>query len=138
MNENFIDAIAALRKFGIESSGYTRDEKEWAKSGVDCISSALKSMLSQPKQNITVMGLNIEQIRAIKNMAAQYNVTKVALFPCLDNQNIVPLIRVYGEDREKFFHRLGLTPVNPNTYSNYASEYDVLEKEYGVILYENL
>ena len=71
-------------------------------------------------------------------MAAQYNVTKVALFPCLDNQNIVPLIRVYGEDREKFFHRLGLTPVNPNTYSNYASEYDVLEKEYGVILYENL
>lgn len=136
MNENFVDAIAALRKFGIESSGCTRDEKEWAKSGVDCISSALKSMLPQPKQNITVMGVDIEQIRTIKNIAEQYGIGKVVLFPCVVNQNIVSLIRAYGGNKEEFFHYLGLPQVDSSTYSNHATEYDILEKEYGVILYE--
>lgn len=36
MNDNFIDSIAAWGKFGVENSGRSRDEKEWAKSGVDC------------------------------------------------------------------------------------------------------
>ena len=136
MNDNFIDSIAAFRKFGIESSSATRDEKEWRKSEIECISSVLKLMNVHPEQNVTVMGLGIEQIRTIKKIAEQCSVEKVVIFPYPNGQNILPLIRVYGGDKNSFFSHNGWSPLQPDTTLEFRSALDSLEKEYGIILYE--
>lgn len=138
MNNQFLDSIAAFGKFGIENSGRTRDEKEWAKSGVDCLSSVLKLMQAPPKQNILVMGLSLEQIRVVKQVAAQCAIEKAMLFPYPNGENIVPLIRVYGGDKEKFFQSLGWTRLQSNTQLGFSLECDGLEKEYGIVLYESI
>lgn len=59
-------------KFGVENSGRSRDEKEWTKSGVDCLSSILKLIQKSATPTMSVMGLDIEQIRNIKQIAEQY------------------------------------------------------------------
>lgn len=138
MNNQFLDSIAAFGKFGIENSGCTRDEKEWAKSGVDCLSSILKLMQAPPKQNMLVMGLSFEQIKAIKQVAAQYSIEKAVLFPYPNGQNIVPLIRVYGGDNDSFFQTLGWTRLQSNAQLGFSLECDSLEKEYGIIIYESI
>lgn len=140
MNDNFIDSIAVWGKFGVENSGRSRDEKEWAKSGVDCLSSILKLIPKSLTPTMSVMGLDIEQIRSIKQIAEQYAIEKVVLFPYLDGQNIIPLIRVYGGDRERFFQFFGWNHIHsePPAQIESWSNIDILEKEYGVILYENI
>ena len=76
MNENYIDFVADLRKINIENSPLTRDEKELAKTGVDCMSDLLKLIQTQPKQNITVMGMSLEEIRKIKMKICYYGDTQ--------------------------------------------------------------
>lgn len=138
MNDNFIDSIAAFKKLEIENSGATRDAKEWEKSRVDCLSSVLKLTPVPPEQNITVMGLTLEQIKTIKMAAEQYSVKKVVLFPYLKGQRVIPLMHVYGGAREKFFRHLGWSTIRNNFPAEVASECDRLIKEYGIILYENI
>lgn len=140
MNDNFIDSIAAWGKFGVENSGRSRDEKEWAKSGIDCLSSILKLIQKSATPTMSVMGLDIEQIRNIKQIVEQYAIEKVVLFPYPDGQNIIPLINVYGGDREGFFQYFGLNHIhsNPHTQTELWSNFNILEKEYGIILYENI
>lgn len=138
MNDNFIDSIAAFKKMGIENSSATRDEKEWEKSRIDCLSSFIKLMQVHPEQQMTVMGLTIEQIRTIKRIAEQCSVEKVVLFPYPDGQNIVPLVRVYGGDKEKFFGYFGWSAMGTNSPAEVASQCDNLIKEYGITLYENV
>jgi hypothetical protein len=138
MNDNFIDSIAAFQKLGIENSRATRDAKEWEKSRVDCLSSVLKLMQMHPEQNVTVMGLTLEQIRTIKKAAEQYSVEKVVLFPYSDGQKVIPFVRVYGGDKEKFFGHLGWSTMRINSPTEGVSECDSLIKEYGITLYENI
>lgn len=138
MNDNFIDSVATFKKLGIESSGATRDEKEWEKSRVDCLSSVLKLMQVHPEPNVTVMGLTLEQVRTIKKAAEQYSVEKVVLFPYSDGQRVIPLVRVYGGDKERFFGHLGWNTMRTNFPAEVASECDNLIKEYGITLYENI
>ena len=138
MNDNFIDSIAAFKKFSIENSGATRDEKEWEKSRVDCLSSVLKLMQVHPEQNMTVMGLTLEQISAIKRTAEQYSVEKVVLFPYSDGLRVIPLVRVYGGDKESFFRHLGWSSMGTNSPAEVTSAFDSLIKEYGITLYENI
>lgn len=138
MNDNFIDSIAAFRKFGIESSGATREEKELEKSRVDGLSSVLKVMQGHPEQNVTVMGLTLEQIRIIKRVAEQYSVEKVVLFPWSDGQKVIPCVRVYGGDKEKFFEHLEWSTMRTNSPAEFVSKCDSLIDEYGIILYENI
>lgn len=138
---NCIDTIAALGKFGIDNSLRTRDDKEWAKSGIDCLSAILKQMqsFSQQGQNLTIMGMEIEKIPQIKEFAHQYSVEKVVLFPCPINNQIIPYLHVYGGDSKSFFAAMGLecsssSPyITPNDNANMSS----LESKYGVILYES-
>lgn len=89
---------------------------------------------------VSVMGLDIEQIRNIKQIAEQYAIEKVVLFPYPDGQNIISLIRVYGGDREGFFQFFGWNHIhsNPRTQTELWSNFNILEKEYGIILYENI
>lgn len=138
MNDKLIDSIAALGKFGIENSGYTRDEKEWAKSGVDCLSSVLKLMQTHPAPDMSVMGLSFEQVRAVKQVAEQCGIEKVILFPYPNGQKIVLLVRVYGGDRERFLQSLGWASIPANAQTEFSLECDSLEKEYGIILYESI
>ncbi len=138
MTNNFIDSIAAFRKFGIENSGATKEEKEWEKFKVDCLSSVLKQMQGHPEQNVTVMGLTLGQVRTIKRAAEQYSVEKVVLFPGSDGQKVIPYVRVYGGDKEKFFGHLGWSTMTTNSPSEFVSKCDSLIDEYGIILYENI
>ncbi len=140
MNENVIDSIVAWGKFGVENSGRSKDEKEWVKSGVDCLSSILKLMQESATPTMSVMGLDIEQIRSIKQIAKRYATEKVVLFPYPDGQTIIPLIRAYGGDREGFFQYFGWNRIytNPRTQIELESNFNILEKEYGIILYENI
>ena len=134
MNDTFIDSVAAFGKLGIEASGRTRDEKELAKSKVDCVSAILKLMQIHPEQNLTVMGIGIEKIKQVKEFARQCSVEKVVLFPYLDGQSVIPLIRIYGGNKELFFKYNGWTPLQPSIYSK-SNVFDSLEKEFGIILY---
>lgn len=136
MNSQFIDSIAAFSKFGIENSSFPRDDKEWAKSGIDCLSSVLKLMQTYPEQNKTLM-MSIDQISKIKRIARQCSVEKVVLFPYPNGRNILPLIRVYGGDKESFFSQNGWMSLRSDDSLEFVSVFDSLEKEYGVILYEN-
>ena len=82
MNDNFIDSIAAWGKFGVENSGRSRDEKEWAKSGVDCLSSILKLIQKSAIPTVSVMGLTLNRSETSKQIAEQYAIEKVVLsFP---------------------------------------------------------
>lgn len=138
MNCNFIDGIAALGKLSVESSNRTHDEKEWAKTVIDSVSSFSKLMSTQCKQNITVMGVPIEKIPEIKNLAKQCSVNRVEIFPCPSREKIVPLITVQGGNKELFFQLLGANIIKTNESMGFASELDSLRKQYGVILYENI
>ena len=140
MNENVIDSIVAWGKFGVENSGCSRDEKEWMKSGVDCLSTVLKLMQKSATPTMSVMGLDIEQIRSIKQIAKRYTIEKVVLFPYSDGQTLIPLIRAYGGDREGFFQYFGWNHIYPNSHTQIEleSNFNILEKEYRIILYENI
>ena len=138
MNENYIDFVADLRKINIENSPLTRDEKELAKTGVDCMSDLLKLIQTQPKQNITVMGMSLEEIRKIKIIAKQCSVEKVVLFPYPNGQNVLPLIRVYGGNKELFFEYNGYPQPQLETFSNQYPGFEKFEEAYGVILYESI
>ncbi len=136
MNQNYIDSIAALSKFRIENSNLTRDNKEWIKSGVDCLSSVFKLIQTYPEQNKFMM-IDIDQISKIKRIAKQCSVEKVVLFPYPNEQNILPLIRAYGGDKSRFFSQNGWMTLQSVANLEFNSALDSLEKEYGVILYEN-
>lgn len=138
MNDNYIDFIADLRKINIENSWLTRDEKEQAKTGIDCISDLLKLIQTQPKQNITVMGISMEEIRKIKIIAKQCSVEKVVLFPYPNGQNVLPFIHVYGGNKELFWRYNGYTQSQLETSSNQYPSFEKIEEAYGVILYESI
>lgn len=138
MNDNYIDFIADLRKINIENSRFTRDEKEWAKIGVDCMSDLLKMIQTQPKQNITVMGISMEEIRKIKIIAKQCSVEKVVLFPYPNGRNVLPLIHVYGGNKELFWKNNGYLQSQLETSSNQYQSFEKFEEAYGVILYESI
>ena len=95
-------------------------------------------MQVHPEQNMTVMGLTLEQISAIKRAAEQYSVEKVVLFPYLDGQRAIPLMHVYGGDKEGLFRHLGWSSMGTNSPAEVTSEFDSLIKEYGITLYENI
>lgn len=138
MSSNFIDTIAALGKFKVEGSNYTRDEKEWRKSGIDFTSSLSKLMQAPSRQNTTFMDVPIERIRKIKELAKQCNINKVELFPYPNGENVIPLVTVHGGNKELFFHLLGVNAIVPHEISRFASELDSLREAYGVILYESI
>lgn len=133
--EKFIDSIAAFEKLGIESSWQTRDEKELAKTRVDYLSSVLKAFQPFPVGTPNALSINIEGVRQIKAIASHYSVEKVVLFPYFANHSMIPIMRVYGGDKNKFCEETGQRPLTANTeeYANMAQ----CEKKYGIILYES-
>lgn len=136
---NFIDSIAAFEKFGIETSGQTRDNKELAKARVDCLSALLKLIHPFPKQHLNSMEINFEWTRQVKKTAQQLSIDRVVLFPYpVNNQNLVLLLRVYGGETGKFCEEIGFNPLKGN---NITSEENAAltwwENEYGIILYES-
>lgn len=137
--DNYIDSIAAFSKFGIEMSGQLRDEKELAKTRVDCLATLLKLIQPLPKQRLNSLEINFEWTRQIKKLAKQYSVDRVVLFPySADAQNFIPLLRAYGGETVKFFEEIGFNPLKGN---NITSEENAIltqwENEYGIILYDS-
>ena len=136
--ENFIDSVAAFSKLGIEMSGRSPDNRKFAETQVDCLSSLLKLIQPYPKQNLTIQGINFEWVRNIKQIAQQYFVDRVIIFPYpIDQQNIVTLMRVYGTETTEFLCAIGFSHIDRNSIT--AEENAALtqwENEYGVILYE--
>lgn len=136
--DNFIDSVAAFEKFGIETSWHTRDNKELAKARVDFLASTLKAIPPFSEQNLNIT-INIEQIRQIKEIASQYSVEKVILFPYpAANGNLVPKISVYGGEESKFLAALGMKPLMANDITKEIYESMAQWKDiYGIILYES-
>lgn len=135
---NFIDSVAAFGKLGIEKSNLSRDDKEYAKSGVDCLSSLLKQLEPRQRVDLSVMGMNLERVRDIKVSARQYSVEKVVLFPYPNGYGVIPLIRVYGGDVKAFFCSIGVSPLEMNISVEEGEKIHDIEKEYGIILYVNV
>lgn len=131
---DFIDSLADLRKVGIETSGLSRDDKEMAKAGVDCLASALKAVSPFPEQNRNTLNINFEWIRLIKETASRCSAEKVVLFPYFVNQNLIPVMRVYGGDKNRFCEETGQRPLTTNTAE--CVDMAQWEKEYGILLYE--
>lgn len=110
INDNFIDLIAIFDK---EKSAY-------------------------PERNEKLADLELMQIRKIKQIAAQYSIERVVLFPYFDGLNIKSIIRVYGGDKENFFQNMEWSIMPLNSGKGALSELDRMEREYGIILYESM
>lgn len=136
---NFIDTIATFSKAGIENSNRTREDKEWRKLGADFLSAMLKQTqpLSQQYPHLAVMGIGIEQIPRIKDFACQFHVDKIVIFPCSVNNQVIPIVRIYGGDRQSFVEAMGWKVLGSNAMPEEKIDWNELENEYGIILYEN-
>ena len=136
---NVVDAIAAFTKRGIEINGRTRDEIEWAKANIDCLSALLKLIPAIPEQRLNSIEINFEWVKQVKTSAQKWSVDSVVLFPYpVNNQSFIPLIRTYGGETEKFFAEIGFNLLNGNMIT--AEEKAILtqwEHEYGIILYKS-
>lgn len=137
--DNFIDSITAFGKLKIEISGLSRNNKELAKERLDCTKYTLKAISQLIEQNPRTLNMNYKWIRKVKEIAVQYSVEKVVIFPYpLGNQGIAHLIRAYGGDKTGFFEALGWKSLANNSVT--PKEQDSmtqLENEYGIILYES-
>lgn len=133
--DNFVDLVATFEKCGIEASGQLRDNKELAKARVDYLSSLLKAIQPSPIENTSNLSISFEGVRQFKAIASHCSVKKVVLFPYFVNQYMIPVMRVYGGDINKYCEETGQIPLTANTEE--SANIDQWEKEYGIILYES-
>ena len=137
MNPNVVNIGALAGKLTIENSNLSRDNKEWAKAGIDVLKEFISST-QQPQSgnSLAVYGFSFESIKDIKHIAAQCSVDKIVLFPVFfSNGGYNIYIRVHGIDSYKIFQYVNVIPLN----NAQKKEMDVLlhlEQEYGVVIYE--
>ena len=102
---NLVDLAADFSKLRIEMSWQSRDDKEFAKSTVDCLASILKQ---SPTNGFNSMQqIDFEWVKRIKVAAQKYSIDRVVVFPCpINNQRVTMLLRTYGEETAMFSGKL--------------------------------
>ena len=135
-NTNGIETLALIGKSIVESSSMDRNNKEWAKLGIEGFELFLKSLRSSENQEQASVGSAFEQIRLIKEAARQCSVKRVVAFPINDNGQIKTLFRLYEGNWDEFCNRLGLTRMDGRFNAKESAELVELERQYGIILYE--
>ena len=131
-----IDAIGLFGKVAIENSKMNRDEKEWAKLGVEGLQAVLKSLQSSNTINLSVLGISIEDIRRIKTVARRCLLKRVVLFPCCINGNNYTLFRIYGGDLKSFCDDVGFCQIKQSISECGETMITELINDYGIIVYE--
>lgn len=144
--DNLVDSMAAFSKFAIEVNGQAgyyeqvRGNKELEKAKVDFLASVLKAIDPFPRQNLNPLdiGINFEWIRQVKQIAPQYSVEKVILFPYIDaNGNLFCGIRVYGGNVNQFIEAIGMRPLVDDNMQEVCAIMSQWESAYGIIIYES-
>ena len=126
IQKSIIDVAACAGKYGIEQSDLNPVAKEALKWGVDEVAYYLKN-----NAKITIFDISIA--------AFMSGVQRVVAIPYpLPYGKVIALFRVYGGNSAQFFSRLGLTPRSQQNceYSNDLIQQ--LEKNYGVIIHNQI
>lgn len=131
-----IDALAFAGKLTVESSRLSRDNKDWAKLGIEGVQALLKAMQPPRMPDISVMGFNLEQIAHIKDAARYCGLKRVVLFPCNVNGQVHSFFRMYEGDVDAFCTKLGIVKVHGSISDGEELQIGGLIKTYGIIVYE--
>ena len=133
---NKIDTFALAGKLAVESSAMSRENKEYAKLGIEGLQILLKEMQQSQVRDLSVMGLDLTQVAWIKTAAKQCGLKRVVLFPCNINGQVQIFFRMYEGDRKAFCNMIGIQYIESNLSARDEAEIEKCIKQYGIILYE--
>lgn len=136
MNNSAIDLMAFGGKLVVESTSWSRLQKESFKAGIDILADVMKDTRVTEENNFSVMGLSIYQIRSVKDAAKLYGLDRVIIFPCPINSVLTPCLNMEGGDITGFQKMLGVSPLKRESITTTESNLPALMEQYGVILYQ--
>lgn len=139
MNNSCISFLADSGKLIVEGSSLSRDQKETAKLQIDCVADLIdclqKASAVRSSMNIPQYTLSLDYLYTIKQTAKKCGLTKLILFPCLVDGQILYCYRMYGGDLSAFCRALEIKRFDDaNLTMSEDVQEDLIEK-YGVILY---
>jgi len=135
-NRDMVDAIGFLGKTRIENSTMDRDSKDRAKLRIERLEILAKSMLSSSKANQGDLRAVFEQVKMIKETAKRCSTKRVVLVPRNDNGQINATFLMSGGNVNEFCSHLGLICRRGYSSDKESAELLELERQYGIILYE--
>ena len=136
MNNSTINLMALSGKHVVESTSWSRLQKEGFKAGIDILADVMKDTRVTEENNFSVMGLSIYQIRSVKDAAKLYGLDRVIIFPCPINSVLTPCFKMEGGDIAGFQKALGVLPLQSESITTSESNLLALLEQYGVILYQ--
>lgn len=139
MDNSCISFLADSGKLIVEGSSLSRDQKETAKLQIDCVADLIdclqKASAVRSSMNIPQYMLSLDYLYTIKQTAKKCGLTKLILFPCLVDGQILYCYRMYGGDLSAFCRALEIKRFDDaNLTMSEDVQEDLIEK-YGVILY---
>lgn len=136
MNNSTINLMALGGKLVVESTSWSRLQKEGLKASIDVLAEVMKSTRVTEENEFSVMGLSIYQIRFVKEAARLYGLDRVIIFPCPINSVLTPCLNMEGGDIAGFQKMLGVSPLKRESITTSESNLPTLIEQYGVILYQ--
>ena len=136
MNNSTINLMALGGKLVVESTSWSRLQKEGLKASIDVLAEVMKSTRVTEENEFSVMGLSIYQIRFVKEAAKLYGLERVIIFPCPINSVLTPCLNMEGGDIAGFQKMLGVSPLKRESITTSESNLPTLIEQYGVILYQ--
>lgn len=136
MNNSTINLMALGGKLVVESTSWSRLQKEGLKASIDVLAEVMKSTRVTEENEFSVMGLSIYQIRFVKEAAKLYGLDRVIIFPCPINSVLTPCLNMEGGDIAGFQKMLGVSPLKRESITTSESNLPTLIEQYGVILYQ--
>ena len=136
MNETEINLMALSGKLAVESGSWNRLQKESLKLGIDILADIMKNAQTTKESNFSVMGLSVYQIRFVKEVAEEYGLERVEIFPCPVNSEVIACFKMEGGDIMGFQKVLGIPPLQNESVTISESDLSALIEQYGVVLYQ--
>ena len=139
MNNNGISFFADSGKLIVEGSSLSRDQKEAAKLQIDCVADLIdylqKASAARSSMNIPQYTLSLDYLYTIKQTAKNCGLTKLILFPCPVDGQLLHGYRMYGGDLSAFCRTLEIKRFDDANLTMSEDLQEELIEKYGIILY---
>lgn len=136
-NHSQIDIFASTGKLGVELSNMSYDTKELSKSCIDLTAELVKMIATNSREMRPIYGVSSESVWNIREVARQYNLDKVVIYPVAGVFNhLVVVFRFYGNSAEAAMKQLGVIPVPVEIVQKNAAKIAQCENDYGITLYD--
>ena len=136
VDRDFIDSVVALKKFQIELSNSSREEKEQEKLYADLAGSVSK-MVTKPVVSNYSYNFSLSFIMQLKACAQKCALKKLVAFPIFArNGNVSWMLMPSGGDTVTFLKNLG-SNMKISDSPEIKSQLESNIKNYGVVIYES-